>query len=74
MNSTNDKSDIMWTAINVLYSNLKQGIFCSSKLNSYKFTSILIKLLKDHLSLDQKIKILRLLQVTFNIYIYIFII
>lgn len=66
MNSTNDESDIMWAAINVLQSNVKQGFFRISKLNNYKFTLILTKLLKDQLPLDRKIKILKLLQVTFN--------
>jgi len=63
MSNTNDESDLMWAAINVLQSNIQQGIYCSSKLNNYEFTLILTKLLKDDLQLDRKIKLLKLLQV-----------
>jgi len=68
MNNINSESDIMWAAINVLQFNIKQGIFCNSKLNNYKFTLILTKLLKDHVPNERKIKILKLLQVILNIF------
>lgn len=63
MNNTNDDSDLMWAAINVLYSISKQGFFHNSLPNNHKFSLILTKLLKDHLSSDRKIKLLKLLQV-----------
>ncbi|VVC31727.1 Armadillo-type fold,Armadillo-like helical [Cinara cedri] len=61
MNTINDDS-IMWASINVLQSFIKQGYFDNTKLNNYKFTLILSKLLKDELTLEKKIKILKLLQ------------
>lgn len=67
MRNTKDESDLMWAAVNVLQSNVKQGFFYNSKLNKYKFTLILTKLLKDELPLDRKIKILKLLQVNSNV-------
>lgn len=73
MSNTNDESDLMWSAINVLQSIVKQGLFQmspfsilqmrDSNLNNGQFILILIKLLKDQLPLDRKIKILKLLQV-----------
>lgn len=79
MNNTNDESDLMWSAINVLQSIVKQGLFQTSplsilqmrdsNLNNCQFTLILIKLLKDQLPLDRKIKILKLLQVNSNTYL-----
>lgn len=66
ISNTNDESELIWAAINVLQYCVKQELFCSSKLNNYKFTLVLTKLLKDQLSLDRKIKILKLLQVNFN--------
>lgn len=72
MSNNNNESDIMWAAINVLQSMVKQGFFYKSKLNNYKSTLILIKLLKNELSLDRKIKILKLLQVNFIIFKEIF--
>jgi hypothetical protein len=63
MNNTNNDSDLMWVAVNVLYSISKQGYFDTSLPNNYKFALILTKLLKENLSLDRKIKILKLLQV-----------
>lgn len=63
MSNINDESVLMWAAINVLQSIIKQG-FHNSILNNYKFTLILIKLLKDQLSLDRRIKILKILQVS----------
>jgi len=68
MSNTKDESDLMWAAVNVLQSNVKQGCFTNSKLNKYKFTLILTKLLKDQLPLDRKIKILKLLQVNLNVF------
>lgn len=67
MSNNNNESDIIWAAINVLQSMVKQGFFLNSKLNNYKSTLVLIKLLKNELSLDRKIKILKLLQVNFSI-------
>lgn len=63
MNNINEESDIIWAAVNVLQSISKRGLFYKSKLRNYKFIFILAKLLKDDLSLDKKIKILKLLQV-----------
>lgn len=63
MNSINDDSDIMWAAVNLLQSIVKQGLFQNTILNNNEFTLILTKLLKDELSFDKKIKILKLLQV-----------
>lgn len=63
MNNINEESDIIWAAVNVLQSISKRGLFYKSKLRNYKFIFILAKLLKDDLSLDRKIKILKLLQV-----------
>lgn len=62
MNSINDDSDIMWAAVNLLQSIVKQGLFQNTILNNNEFTLILTKLLKDELSFDKKIKILKLLQ------------
>lgn len=64
MSNINDESVLMWAAINVLQSILKQGFFYNSFLNNYKFTLILTKLLKDQLPLDRKIKIMKILQVS----------
>lgn len=66
MSDINDESVLMWAGINVLQSFMKQGLFHSSILHNYKFTLILIKLLKDQLSLERKIKILQILQVSYN--------
>lgn len=63
MRNINDDSEIMWAAVNLLQSIVKQGFFQSTILNNNEFTLILTKLLKDELSLDKKIKILKLLQV-----------
>lgn len=63
MNNTNDESHLMWAAINVLQFIIKQGFFYKSNLNDYKFSLILKKLLKDKLSMDKRIKILKLLLV-----------
>lgn len=68
MSNTDIESDLMWAAINVLQYNIKQGYFCNSKLNNYKFTLILTKLLKDQLSFERKIKILKLLQVNSSLF------
>lgn len=65
MNNTNHESEIMWAAINVLQSIVKQGFFHNTILNNNEFTLILTKLLKDELSLDKKTKILKLLQVNY---------
>lgn len=64
MSNINDESILMWAGINVLQSVIKQGLFHNSIINNYKFTLILTKLLKDQLSLDRKIKILKILQVS----------
>lgn len=64
MINVNDESDLMWAAINVLQSIVKQGLFYNSKLSNCQFTLVLIKLLKDQLPSDRKIKILKLLQVS----------
>lgn len=71
MRNIHDESDLIWAAINVLQSYVKQGHFCNSELNNYNFTLILTKLLKDQLSLDRKIKILKLLQVSLNVHLII---
>lgn len=68
MSNTKDESDVIWAAVDVLQSivlqyNVKQEFSYTSKPNKFKFTLVLIKLLKDQLSLDRKIKILQLLQV-----------
>jgi len=63
MRNINDDSEILWAAVNLLQSIVKQGFFQNTILNNNEFTLILTKLLKDELSLDKKIKILRLLQV-----------
>lgn len=61
MRNTNDDSEIMWAAVNFLQSIVKQGLFHNTILNNDELTLILIKLLKDELTLDKKIKILKLL-------------
>lgn len=63
MRNINDDSEIMWAAVNLLQSIVKQGFFQNTILNNNEFTLILTKLLKDELLLDKKIKILKLLQV-----------
>lgn len=63
MGNINDDSEITWAAVNLLQSIVKQGFFQNTILNNSEFTLILTKLLKDELSLDKKIKILKLLQV-----------
>ncbi|XP_003247737.1 uncharacterized protein LOC100576041 [Acyrthosiphon pisum] len=62
MRNINDDSEIMWAAVNLLQSIVKQGFFQNTILNNNEFTLILTRLLKDELSLDKKIKILKLLQ------------
>ncbi|XP_060834763.1 uncharacterized protein LOC132917839 [Rhopalosiphum padi] len=62
MSNTNDDSEIMWAAVHFLQSIVKQGFFHDIILNNNELTLILTKLLKDELSLDKKIKILKLLQ------------
>lgn len=63
MENTNDDADVMCAVINLLSSISKHGFFYNSLPKNYKFALILMKLLKDQLSLDRKIKILQLLQV-----------
>lgn len=65
MNTTNEDS-IVWASINVLQCFIKQRCFDNTKINNYKFTLILYKLLKDELTSEKKIKILKLLQVKLN--------
>lgn len=65
MNTVHDDS-IMWASINVLQCFIKQGYFDNTVLNSYKFTLVLSKLLMDELTLEKKIRILKLLQVKSN--------
>jgi len=67
MRNTNDDSEIMWAAVNFLQSIVKQGLFHNTILNNDELTLILIKLLKDELTLDKKIKILKLLLVNYSL-------
>jgi len=67
MSNTNDDSEIMWAAVNLLQSIVKQGFFQNTILNNNEFTLILTKLLKNELSSDKKIKILKLLQVNYSL-------
>jgi len=69
MSNTNDDSEIMWAAVHFLQSIVKQGFFHDIILNNNELTLILTKLLKDELSLDKKIKILKLLQVNYSLFI-----
>ncbi|XP_050419664.1 uncharacterized protein LOC126832775 [Adelges cooleyi] len=62
MNEINDNSEIIWAAINVLQVIIKQEFTEPSIIHKYNFTLILTKVLKDQLSLDRKIKVLKLLQ------------
>ncbi|XP_050542983.1 uncharacterized protein LOC126906419 [Daktulosphaira vitifoliae] len=55
-------SEIMWAAINVLHVVIKQGYTNSTLVHKYNFALILAKILKDDLSPDRKIKVLKLLQ------------
>lgn len=64
MSNVNEESVLIWAALNVLQSIIKQGFFSNSILNNYKFIPILTKLLKDQLPLDRRIKILKILQVS----------
>lgn len=66
MYNINDESELMWAAVNVFQSIMKQGFSCNSIINKYKFILIFTKLLKEQLPSDKKIKILKLLQVILN--------